>query len=121
MKRLRDAGRITDALEYADRDTCPELRASLLVDLARISVSGMDAESSQNQKDTVIKQAQEAIELVKGYNSDTNPTFSGNQVSRIKKIWWVLPIDRMSSYMLIICSPMLIVMSQSWQVPPPIR
>ena len=68
VKRLRDAGRITDALKYADRDTCPELRASVLVDLARISVSKMNAESTQNEKDAVIEQVKEAIELVKGYD-----------------------------------------------------
>ena len=69
MKRLRDAGRITDALKYADRDTCPELRASVLMDLARISFSGMNAESNQSQKDAVIEQVNEVIELVKGYGS----------------------------------------------------
>ena len=78
MKRLRDAGRNTDALEYADRDTCPELRASVLMDLARISFSGINAESSQNQKDTVLEQVKEVIELVKGYGSAIERTFTVN-------------------------------------------
>ena len=80
VKRLRDAGRITDALEYADRDTCPELRASVLMDLARISFSGMNAESSQTQKDAVIEQVKEVIELVKGYGSTIERTFTVNYV-----------------------------------------
>ena len=81
MKRLRDAGRITDALEYADRDTCPELRASVLMDLARISFSGMNAESSQSQKDAVIEQVNEVIELVKRYDSTIKHLLTVNYLS----------------------------------------
>ena len=66
MKRLRDAGRIRDALQYADRDTCPELRACVLVDLARVDFPRLHSEPGQ--KNAVIKKLEEAIELVQGYN-----------------------------------------------------
>ena len=67
VKRLREAGRITDALQYADSDTHPELRANILVDLARYSVLHINAGGDQTKLETVKKQLREAIDLVKGY------------------------------------------------------
>ena len=67
VKRLREAGRITDALKYADGDTHPELRANILVDLARCSVLQINAGGDKTELENVKKQLTEAIDLVKGY------------------------------------------------------
>ncbi len=64
MKRLREAGRVTDALPYADRDTHPELRAHILVDLARVSsveLQGVPPGEQNDETKAKIKKLEEDL------------------------------------------------------------